>query len=117
MAKPTSKSPFAALEALRDSLPKGTASEEPKLTREAAAAQFEEKVVVSRSKKGRGGKVVTTVAGVRESAREALAQDIRRSFGCGATVEDDLVVVQGDQHARLRGFLEARGVRKVIVGA
>ncbi|MGZ3417130.1 MAG: translation initiation factor [Polyangiales bacterium] len=115
--KPRSKSPFAALEGLRDSLPRGAEPKPATLTREAAAAQFEEKVVLSRSKKDRGGKFVTTIAGVRADAREAMARDIRVAVGCGATVEDELIVVQGDQHARLRGFLEARGVRKVIIGA
>lgn len=115
--KNKSRSPFAALEALRESLPKGPEPKPATLTREASAAQFEDKVVLSRSKKGRGGKIVTTIAGVRAEAREALARDIRVAVGCGATVEDELIVVQGDQHARLRGFLESRGVRKVIVGA
>jgi translation initiation factor 1 len=115
--KPASKSPFAALEALRDALPKGPEPKPATLTREAAAAQFDEKVVLSRSKKGRGGKLVTTIAGVRADARESIARDIRVAVGCGASVEDELIVVQGDQHARLKGFLEARGVRKVIIGS
>lgn len=124
MAATKSKSPFAALEALRDSLPKGPEQdssgrsgpeEPPKPTRETAATQFDEKVVVARSKKGRGGKLVTTIQGVRAEAREPLAQEIRRAFGCGATVEDELIVVQGDQSARARGFLEARGARKVVI--
>lgn len=113
--KPTN--PFAALAGLRDALPKGPEQKPATLTREAAAAQFEEKVVLSRSKKNRGGKIVTTIAGVREAAREQIARDIRVAVGCGASIEDDLIVVQGDQHARLKGFLEARGVRKVIIGS
>ncbi len=108
-------SPFAALEALREALPPGPPQHVPP-TREAAVAQFDEKVIVSRSKKGRGGKTVTTIAGVRAEAREAMAHELRRAFGCGATVEGELIVVQGDQTARARGFLESRGVRKVIIG-
>jgi translation initiation factor 1 len=111
-----SSSPFAKLAALRDQLPQGPQKNQAP-TREESAAQFDEKVIVARSKKGRGGKVVTTIAGVRAEAREAMAQELRRSFGCGATVEDDLIIIQGDQVPRTRGFLEARGVRKVILGS
>ena len=60
--------------------------------------------------------VVTTVTGVR-SALDALAHDLKKALGCGATVEDGVLVVQGDQTARVRAFLEARGARKVIIGS
>jgi translation initiation factor 1 len=117
MAEKKPSNPFAALQGMRDALPKGPEPKPATLTREVAAAQFEEKVVLSRSKKGRGGKLVTTIQGVREAARELIARDIRVAVGCGASIEDDLIVVQGDQAARLKGFLEGRGVRKVIIGA
>lgn len=116
--KPSS-SPFAALAALRDALPAGPAPSPAPATpvAEPPATNLGDKLVVSRSKKGRGGKTVTTIAGVTESLREGLAHDLRKALGCGATVEDELVVVQGDQTARVRTLLEARGVRKVIVGS
>ncbi|MGZ5971535.1 MAG: translation initiation factor [Polyangiales bacterium] len=110
------KSPFAALEALRDSLPAGEAKP-PAPVAEAPIAALGEKIVVARSKKGRGGKTVTTIAGIRGDARESLAHDLRRALGCGASVDEALVVVQGDQLPRVRAFLEARGVRKVVVGS
>jgi translation initiation factor 1 len=115
---PSKSSPFAALAALRDDLPQGPT---PEAASEPAPASdtFDGKVVVSRSKKGRGGKTVTTIAGVRgdESSLEALAHDLRKALGCGATVDDAMIVVQGDQVTRVRGFLEARGARRVIVGS
>lgn len=116
-------SPFAALAALRDSLPEGppsadaTPSPAPSSAKATAASALGDKLVVSRSKKGRGGKTVTTVAGVADAeAREALALELRRALGCGASVDEALIVVQGDQVPRVRALLEARGVRKVIVG-
>jgi translation initiation factor 1 len=111
-------SPFAALAALRDSLPEGPRKETPKEP-EPANTAFADKVVVARSKKGRGGKVVTTITGVRGDARalETMAHDLRKALGCGATVEDAVIVVQGDQAARVRTFLEARGARRVIIGS
>jgi len=108
------KSPFDAFAALRDKLPEGRKDEAPK---PAAKTVFAEKVVVARSKKGRGGKVVTTIAGVIPSALETMAHDLRKALGCGATVEDALIVVQGDQAPRVRTFLEARGAKRVIIGS
>ena len=111
-------SPFAKLAALRDALPAG-----PEAPRAAPAAEkpkpseLGDKLVVSRSKKGRGGKTVTTIAGVNAASREPLAVELRRALGCGATVDEELVIVQGDQVPRVRALLEARGVRKVIVGS
>ena len=107
------KSPFAALAVLREGLPAGpvrAVEERP------ANTQFADKVIVARSKKGRGGKVVTTITGVRTSV-DALAQDLKKALGCGATVEEGVVVVQGDQTARVRAFLEARGARKLVIGS
>ncbi len=119
-------SPFAALASLRASLPAGQAPPAPATPASPAssppaaspASALGDKLVVSRSKKGRGGKTVTTIAGVANAAaREALAVELRRALGCGASVDDALVVVQGDQVARVRAHLEARGVRKVVVGS
>lgn len=114
-------SPFAALAALRDALPEGPpAADAPRPApspAKGAASALGDKLVVSRSKKGRGGKTVTTVSGVADAeAREALALELRRALGCGASVDEALIVVQGDQVPRVRALLEARGVRKVIVG-
>ena len=109
-----SKSPFAALAGLRDALPKGPRQQEG-LTRAESAAQFEDKVTVARSNKGVGGKIMTTIAGVRPEAREPLAQQLRRTFGCTTSVEGELIAVHADEMPRVRAFLETRGVRKVIV--
>ncbi len=113
-------SPFAALSALRDKLPEGPKNEpqpQPVVAPVKPTKELAEKLVVSRSTKGRGGKTVTTIAGVRDArAREALAQELRRGLGCGATVDGELVVVQGDQTIRLRALLEER-TRKLIIGS
>jgi len=111
-------SPFAALAALRDRLPEGP-QQSDKVQEPVAPANpaFDEKVIVSRSKKGRGGKVVTTIAGVHANVRETYAQELRKALGCGANVEDALIIVQGDQAPRVRAFLESKGARRVIVGS
>ncbi len=73
------------------------------------------KLLVRRSRKGRGGKTTTQVEGLSGDAAQlkAVAKLLGKALGCGAFVEDDLVVIQGDQRGRLVKELEARGARRV----
>ena len=76
------------------------------------------KLVVRRERKGRGGKTATVVEGIRvsPSALERMARELRRALGCGATVEDGCLVVQGDQVERVERWLVDHGAPKVVVG-
>jgi len=76
------------------------------------------KLVVRRERKGRGGKTATVVEGIRvsPSALERMARELRRALGCGASVEDGCLVVQGDQVARVERWLVEHGAPKVVVG-
>ena len=125
--KPPEKGPFAALAALRDALPAGPARATPTAASAAVspaapsstpARPFAGKVVVSRSRKGRGGRTVTVVAGVRGNAAalEEICRELKKSLGCGASVEGETIVVSGDLIARVKVWLEAAGATKVIVG-
>ena len=69
------------------------------------------RVCVSRQTKGRGGKSVTMVTGVALDA-EALAvlgKQLRTACGCGGTVKDGVIEVQGDHADRVVELLKARG--------
>lgn len=76
------------------------------------------KIVLRREKKGRGGKVATIVEGIKRppSALERIARDLRKALGCGASIEGDTIVVQGDMAERIEPWLTARGARKVVIG-
>jgi translation initiation factor 1 len=76
------------------------------------------KIVLRRERKGRGGKTATVVEGITRppSALERIARELRRALGCGATVDGDTIVVQGDMAARIEPWLVARGARKVVIG-
>lgn len=78
----------------------------------------QKKIVLRREKKGRGGKTVTRVQGLDLSpdALRELARELGRAMGCGAKVEADEIIVQGDQVARATPWFEARGVRRVVRG-
>jgi translation initiation factor 1 len=58
-------------------------------------------------KKGRGGKVVTVVAGLPRNAEflRELCQELKRSCGTGGAVSDDTIELQGDLRDRVRDYL------------
>jgi translation initiation factor 1 len=68
-------------------------------------------VRVSRETKGRGGKAVTLVKGVALPAGELsdLGKQLRTACGCGGTVKDGVIEVQGDHADRVVDLLKARG--------
>lgn len=107
--------PFAALSAKREELPSGPA---PAPAPEANEPKGPARAVVRMERKGRGGKEVTVVEqlGLRGAELEAWLKALKGSLGCGGTVEEDTLVLQGDQRERLPALLSARGVRKVTVG-
>ncbi|MFC5497592.1 translation initiation factor Sui1 [Caenimonas terrae] len=68
-------------------------------------------VRVSRETKGRGGKAVTVVKGVALAAEQLadLGKQLRTACGCGGTVKDGVIEVQGDHADRVVELLKARG--------
>ena len=78
-------------------------------------ALFAPKVVVRISRKGRGGKTVTEVQGVLRDHKK-LAKKLKKSLGTGARVEDDQLVVQGDQRDRVVAWLEREGAKRIVRG-
>jgi translation initiation factor 1 len=69
-------------------------------------------------RKGRGGKEVTVVEQLALGAEERTIwlQALKQALGCGGTLEGDALVLQGDQRARVRTWLTARGVSRISVG-
>ena len=68
-------------------------------------------VRVRRETQGRGGKTVTTVAGVglaEEGLRE-LAGELKRRCGTGGSVKDYVIEIQGDHRDAVVAELERRG--------
>ena len=68
-------------------------------------------VRVRLEKKGRRGKSVTTVAGVRLAAGElrSLAAELKRACGTGGAVKEGVIEIQGDQRDRIVAALERKG--------
>ncbi|RKH71822.1 translation initiation factor [Corallococcus aberystwythensis] len=107
--------PFAALSAQREALPVGPPPPEP---RQKPEPKGPARAVVRMERKGRGGKEVTVVEqlGLPAAQLDTWLKALKGGLGCGGVVEEDALVLQGDQRERLPALLEARGVRKVIIG-
>jgi translation initiation factor 1 len=106
--------PFSSLSSIRDRLPEGKPATAARQKKEQVPAR----AVVRLERKGRGGKEVTVVSHL-ELKPDALAvwlKALKSELGCGGNVEDDSLVLQGDQRGRARTVLEARGVGRVTIG-
>lgn len=110
------ESPFAALAALRASLPEGPAPKPTSATQ--AQKKGPAKAVVRLERKGRGGKDVTVVEqlGLDEKELEVWLKALKGQLGCGGAIEGTTLVLQGDLRKRIEPLLTARGVRQVKIG-
>ncbi|MCC7386149.1 MAG: translation initiation factor [Deltaproteobacteria bacterium] len=128
---PRLNTPFAGLAKLREELAGSAAASAPTAPTAATAptspptaqppapsAKLGAKLVLQREKKGRGGKTVTRIHGLELSARalEALVSDLKRGLGCGATLEDGDILLQGDLTERAAELLKKKGAQKVVIG-
>ena len=82
-----------------------------------ASAARKGRLVLARETKHRGGKAVVIVRGLAElsgwdaTAIEQLAKELKRTLGCGGTVEDAQIIIQGDRPAQVAEWLRAQGFR------
>ena len=76
-------------------------------------------VRVSRQTKGRGGKCVTVIKGLALDAVSlaVMGKHLRTACGCGGTVKDGVIEVQGDHCALVMAALEKHGHRAKLSGA
>jgi len=75
-------------------------------------------VRLHRDRKGRGGKTVTLITGVRGTSTdlERLATTLKRFCGCGGGVSDGVIEIQGDLRERLAAKLTELGYKIKIAG-
>ncbi len=71
------------------------------------------RVVLQRETAHRGGKTVVVIQDfathLPESVIERVAKKLRAACGCGGTVKNRRIEIQGDQPAKIRALLEAEG--------
>lgn len=68
---------------------------------------------VRRESKGRGGKTVTTITGVplAVDGLTALATALKKRCGCGGSLKEGVIEIQGDHVELLLSELTARGFK------
>ena len=111
--------PFAALEIQGRELPPEGRDTRPacpppaKRPSEPLGPTLKERLLLRRSTAHRGGKTVLVLEGFSTAwtnpKLEALLHDLKASLGCGGTVKDRALELQGDQPDRLIPLLESRG--------
>ena len=110
--------PFDALRALRESMPDPPAPPPPPdPPAPPARTPRVARAVVRLERSGRGGKEVTVIdhLGLHAPELELWLKAFKSALGCGGIIDDDRLVLQGDQRERLRSLLTARGVKKVTL--
>ena len=73
--------------------------------------------MVRYERKSRGGKEATLVEklGLKPAELDEWCRALKQALGCGGSVENDAIMLQGDQRKRLPDLLTKRGVGKVTV--
>ena len=77
------------------------------------------RVDIKRTTAGRGGKTVTVVSGfvgIGLPEKEKLAKQLRAACGCGGTVKEGNIEIQGEQREKIAAILTAAGFRTVFAG-
>lgn len=72
-------------------------------------------VYLSRDKKGRRGKAVTLIEGLRGDLKAQL-KELQRLCGAGGTEKRGTIEIQGDHRDKIAAFLDKKGFRVKFKG-
>lgn len=75
-------------------------------------------VRLQKQSKGRNGKPVTLIRGVllAEPDQQALLKELKRICGCGGTLKDGILEIQGDHREKIQAELQKRGFKVKLAG-
>lgn len=75
-------------------------------------------VRVHRSTKGRGGKVVSVIDGVKspQAGKKALLKLLKTRLGTGGAVRGDVLEIQGEQREQIVSILNELGYKAKVAG-
>lgn len=120
------QTPFAALAGLGElrDLPAGPGSPTTPAGSQASSKREQPnlnrgRVEVRRLTGGKGGKTVTSVTGfvgIGLPEKEQLAKRMQKTCGCGGTVKEGAIEIQGDKREQVADILRAAGFRPVMAG-
>ena len=75
-------------------------------------------VRIQRQTSGRKGKGVCLITGIDldDSALEKLAAELKKKCGCGGSVKEGVIEIQGDKRDLIKTLLEAKGMKVKLAG-
>ncbi|HHP7834642.1 TPA: stress response translation initiation inhibitor YciH [Serratia marcescens] len=75
-------------------------------------------VRIHRQTSGRKGKGVCLITGVDldDAALDKLAAELKKKCGCGGSVKEGVIEIQGDKRDLLKQLLEAKGMKVKLAG-
>jgi translation initiation factor 1 len=117
---PFNQSPFAALKS--DGLPTIAPTETPApktASLRSTRPKDRGRVDILRQTAHRGGKTVTVVknfVGIGLPEKEQLAKQMQKACGCGGTVKEGHIEIQGDKREEVARILAEAGFRPVFAG-
>lgn len=113
------QNPFGALSSAGLPSAPGPAPAAKSVSKAVAPAKNRGRVDIRRETGGRGGKTVTVIdgfVGIGLPEKEQLAKKIRGACGCGGTVKEGAIEIQGDQRDTIARILSEAGFRPVFAG-
>lgn len=90
--------------------------DEPKA--EAVRPKGDGVVRIQRQTSGRKGKGVCLITGidVDDAQLATLAAELKKKCGCGGSLKDGVIEIQGDKRDLIKSLLEAKGMKVKLAG-
>lgn len=75
-------------------------------------------VRIQRQTSGRKGKGVCLITGIDANDAElaTLAAELKKKCGCGGSLKDGVIEIQGDKRDLIKSLLEAKGMKVKLAG-
>ena len=75
-------------------------------------------VRIQRQTSGRKGKGVCLITGIDQDDESLakLAAELKKKCGCGGSLKDGVIEIQGDKRDLLKSLLEAKGMKVKLAG-
>lgn len=75
-------------------------------------------VRIQRQTSGRKGKGVCLISGIDldDAALALLAAELKKKCGCGGSVKEGVIEIQGDKRDLLKSLLQAKGMKVKLAG-